>query len=80
MPDYDNSGILSKNERKTEDFHADYKGNATVAGVSYWLDAKVREKDGRKFMTLKFKPKDQPQERGKQTVVSGKWSDDDPPF
>jgi hypothetical protein len=80
MPDYDNSGILSKNDRKTEDFHAEYKGNATVAGVAYWLDAKVGEKDGRKFFLLKFKPKDQP----KPVATEPAWKipdrDDDIPF
>lgn len=36
----------------------DFKGNATVDGVDYWLDGWVQERkdgSGRKFFKLKFK-------------------------
>ena len=81
MPDYDNSGILSKNDRKELETHADYKGNATIAGVAYWIDSYIKEKDGRKFLTLRFKPKDQPKPAAKAPAWSIPDRDDDPiPF
>jgi hypothetical protein len=62
--DNTNTGILSKNDRKTEDWHADYRGTINVEGREYYLDAKIREKrDGSgKFFSLKVRPKagDQP--------------------
>ena len=53
------TGILSRNERKTEERHADFTGTVTVDNVDYFLDAYVRErKDGSgKFFSLKLKPK-----------------------
>ena len=40
---YDNSGILFKNDRKTESKHPDYNGSITVDGVEYWLSAWIKE-------------------------------------
>lgn len=61
MSDFDktNTGILSRNDRKTEDKHADHRGTLNVGGVEYYLDAWVKErKDGSgKFFSLKVKPK-----------------------
>ena len=66
MNDFDktNTGLLSRNERKTEDKHADFTGSVNVEGVEYFLDAYVRERrDGSgKFFSLRLKKKDkQPQ-------------------
>ena len=55
---YDNSGIISKNDRKETDKHPDISGSATVDGVEYWLSGWKKEKNGRGFYTLSFKPKD----------------------
>lgn len=64
---YDNTnrGILSRNERKEKDTHADFRGNINVDGREYWLDAWVKErKDGSgKFFSLSVKPKDAPAEQ-----------------
>ena len=60
MTDYDNNmrGVLFKNDRKDSDRHPDYKGNAEVDGVQYWLSAWIKEgKTGQKFMSLSFTPK-----------------------
>ena len=65
MPEYDNtnSGMLSKNDRKTQDSHAEYTGFLNVEGVEYWLDGRVREagpnarNPGRKFFSLKLRRK-----------------------
>lgn len=59
---YDNTnrGILSRNERKEKDTHADHRGSINVEGVEYWLDAWVKERnDGSgKFFSLSVKRKD----------------------
>ena len=75
---YDNSGIIGKNERKSDDKHPDITGSATVDGVEYWMSGWSNEKNGRKFYTLKFKVKDQkPQER---KASSSSDIDDEIPF
>jgi hypothetical protein len=57
------TGILSKNDRK-KDTQPDFKGNAAINGVDYWIDPWTQERkdgSGRKFFKLKFKAKDQAQ-------------------
>ena len=57
MPnDYDNSGALFKNQKKTEDKHPDYKGEATIGGKKFWLSSwlKVSKKSGHKFLSIAF--------------------------
>lgn len=60
---YDNTnrGILSRNERKEKDTHADHRGTLNVEGVDYWIDAWIKERnDGSgKFFSLSVKRKDQ---------------------
>ncbi len=63
MSDYDNNltGVLFKNDDKREGKRdPDYKGNAEIDGRQYWLSAWINEskKDGRKFMSLRFKEKE----------------------
>ena len=56
----DNSGSLFRNDKKQTDNHPDQTGSLMVAGVEYWLSAWVKEtKDGRKYFSLSFKPKDE---------------------
>lgn len=55
---YDNSGILFRNEDKNNERDRDYQGEATIAGVGYWLSAWIKEGKKGKFMTFSFKPKD----------------------
>jgi hypothetical protein len=59
MTDYDNNmrGVLFKNDRKDSDRHPDYKGNAEVDGVHYWLSAWIKDGKSGKFMSLAFTPK-----------------------
>ena len=65
MTQYDNnnSGILSRNDRKEQPNHPDFKGALNVNGVDYWLSGWVKErKDGTgKFFSLSVKAKDAPQ-------------------
>jgi hypothetical protein len=77
MTDYDNTGILSRNDRKESATHADFKGKCVVEGKAFWLDAYVKEKDGRKFFALRFKAQDQ-KPKGSTTIQSGR--SDDIPF
>jgi hypothetical protein len=51
-------GSLFKNDRKAQDTHADYRGDCTIDGRAYWLNAWVKEtKGGKKYFSLSIKPK-----------------------
>lgn len=85
MSDFDrtNTGILSRNERKTDEKHADFAGSLNVDGVEYFLDAYVRErKDGSgKFFSLRVKRKDkQAGANGSQQSGRSPIEDDSIPF
>lgn len=58
---YDNElrGVLFKNdEKEAGSSHADYRGNATIEGVDYFMDVWVNAAEsGRKYMSVKFKAK-----------------------
>jgi hypothetical protein len=54
----DNSGILSRNQRKEQPSHPDHTGSATINGVEYWISAWVKDGTRGKFFSLAFKPKD----------------------
>jgi uncharacterized protein (DUF736 family) len=56
---YDNTGVIFKNEDKQSEKHADYRGQATVDGVDYWLDGwtRVSSRNGNRFISFKLKPK-----------------------
>lgn len=64
--DNTNSGNLFKNEEKTANNPnwADYKGQCDIDGKGYWISAWIKvgkpgtKNDGKKFMSLSFKPKD----------------------
>lgn len=80
MSKYDNSGAIFRNDRKEKDTHPDHTGQATIAGVNYWISAWVKEKDGVRYFSLAFKPKEEakgsaPAKPGKRTDL-----DDDIPF
>lgn len=55
---YDNSGSLSRNERKEQPNHADYRGKATVGGVEYWISGWIKENEKGKWLSLSFQLKD----------------------
>jgi len=53
----DNSGILFKNDRKEKESHSDYRGNATINGIEYFMDAWLKQGQKGKFMSFSFKKK-----------------------
>ncbi|WP_285294487.1 hypothetical protein [Aureimonas altamirensis] len=55
----ENTGIISRNPRKSEAKHPDITGTITIEGREYFLDGWMRErKDGSgKFYSLKAKAK-----------------------
>jgi len=66
----DNSGVLFKNENKTEDKHPDYKGSATINGVEYWRSAWVNSKDGKTWLSDLYTPKEAKQGQSTQSTSS----------
>ena len=79
-----NRGALFKNERKTEDTHADYNGSINVGGHDYWLNAWLKtSKNGKKFMSLSVKQKDgkpaprEPENRQGAGLSTNRRDDDD---
>ena len=56
----DNSGSLFRNERKEKDNHPDHTGTALIDGREYYISAWAKaKKDGGKFFSIAFKPKDE---------------------
>ena len=62
--EYPNSGALFKAmpAKKAENPKwPDYEGNCEVNGVQFWISAWIKEgKNGTRFMSLSFKPKEAP--------------------
>jgi len=84
----DNSGSLFKNEKKEKDTHPDYTGNGMIDGREYWFSAWIkRDRNGKAFMSLAFKPKDfaQKEARRPDPISTGRprqndMDDDQIPF
>lgn len=75
----DGQGSLWKNDKRETDSHPNARGQAKIGGVVYWVDAWTNETgDGKKYQTLKFKPKDE-RTTGQPPVPApeGNMSDDD---
>jgi hypothetical protein len=73
---FDNSGILFRNKDKDGERDRDYKGEAMVAGVGYWVSGWIKEGKKGKFLTFSFKAKDVP----KATQSLAEEMADDIPF
>jgi len=74
---YPNSGAISKNDRKTEDKHADISGSANIADVDYWVSGWQKHGDKGIFYSLSFTRKDA---KPRSSVSSSQNLDDDIPF
>jgi len=80
-----NSGAVFKNDRKQQDNHPDYKGDAEVDGVKYWVSGWIKtagpnaKNPGSKFMSLAFTLKEsRPAEARPITGMSPDLEDDIP--
>ena len=72
-----NSGSLFKNEDKTQDTHADYRGEAKVEGVDFWINAWINtSKNGKRYMSITFKLKEAKAAKPALKVVGGSESSD----
>jgi hypothetical protein len=65
------NGVLLRNDRREKPSHPEFKGEATIEGKKYWVAAWVKEKDGKKFFSLAFRPKGEPVKT--KPAVSGRF-------
>jgi hypothetical protein len=56
---YNNNGIISKNDRKTQENHPDIRGSATVDGVEYWVAGWQKTSTRGTYYSLAFTAKDE---------------------
>lgn len=77
--DNTNSGILSRNDRKEQPNHPDFKGQINVGGVDYWLSGWVKERNDKsgKFFSLSVKAKDAPAAAPRQAAPATSFDDMD---
>ena len=52
-----NTGSLFKNDKREKETHPHAKGSCVIDGVEYWVSAWTNEKNGNKYQSLKFEPK-----------------------
>ena len=77
----DNTGSLFKNDDKTEDKHPNAKGSALINGVAFWVAAWTKtDKNGNKFQSLAFKPKDEATRSAEKKIEKRVEDDSDLPF
>ncbi len=57
MP-HNNSGSISKNDRKQQPKHPDYRGSANIDGLEYWISGWVKDGQNGKFLSLAFQLKE----------------------
>lgn len=72
MSKYPNSGTLGKNQRQRPNSKdPGYSGACEIVGVEYWISGWVKDgRDGSKFFSLAFKPKDAPKQQPTETPAS----------
>lgn len=58
---YDNTGIVSKNNRKEKETHPDINGRCTIDGVEYWISGWSKTGSKGPFYSLSFKRKEDQQ-------------------
>jgi len=85
MSDYDNNntGALFRNTSKESDRHPDYRGSCEVNGVEMWMASWIKtSKNGKKFMSLSFNPKEDKAENSQPPASPDNAidEDDDIPF
>ena len=77
----DNSGSISKNEKKEKDSQPDIKGQGMFMGVPIWISGWLKKNDRGTFYSLSFTPKDdQPKAQTKPPGAGPALDDDSIPF
>ena len=76
----DNRGSISKNKRKEQDKHPDYRGSATIEGKQYWISAWIKQKDGESFLSMNYQIKEEQASKPQQAKSKSNYDDDDMPF
>lgn len=76
----ENSGSIRKNDRKEKETHADYKGQANVGGVEYWISAWVKKSEDGSWLSLAFDAKEKREEKpaAPKTKPADDFADDIP--
>lgn len=83
--DKSNTLWLRKSDRKTESWHADYRGSGRANGREVWVDGYItKTKEGETVMKLKLRPKaSAPEEKPtykRQEREEKPFHDDEIPF
>ena len=76
----DNRGSISKNKRKEQDKHPDYRGSCTIEGKQYWISAWIKQKDGESFLSMNYQAKEEQAAKPQQAKSKSSYDDDDMPF
>ena len=68
MEKRDNSGVLFKNDKKTEEKHPDMSGSINIDGTEYWISGwKKQSKAGTGFISLSVRTKEQVRQSSQPT-------------
>lgn len=76
----DNSGALFRNKRRETENHPNHTGQATIGGVAYWINGWIKEKDGERYFSLAFKPREERKEAPRPSREPAVAMDDEIPF
>jgi hypothetical protein len=72
------SGSLFKNQKKEKDTHPNATGSCLIDGVEFWVSAWTKEdKNGNKWQSLAFKPKEVDQKPAPESKTGGSFADMD---
>ena len=81
MSDYENKGVLFKNDRKEKDTQPDYTGKITLGGKEKRLAAWLKDGQRGKFMSLQvsdFQEQQAQAQAAPQPLLNDDFSDDIP--